>query len=230
MPEKIIGILGGVGPWATVELFRRILEGVSASRDQDYPEIIVYCNSKIPNRIQSIRGEGKDCTDSLQNTAKTLEASGVDFIIIASCGTHYYYEEVQRAVKIPVLNLIDETSHYIQAHHSKYNKIGLISAAFTIEEGVFHKYFGSEVSLISPDIDMQNKVVSAIDRVKVGRFESAQQSFIDVANHLISKGAEIIVYGCTEVSTALSMDDIDVIAVDPFQIIATKALRIITNS
>jgi aspartate racemase len=227
MPDKLIGILGGLGPWATLEIFRRFLNAVTADEDQGYPRLLIYCNSKIPNRIGSILGTGENCVSALTDTAKALELGGADFIFIGSNGTHYYYEEIQRAVSIPVLNMIEETSNYIKKRHHDLEKVGLIAAGVTCSEGIYGKAFeNSRFSLVIPNDSFQDKVMNAIFDVKAGRFDTSKQMFIEAGEHLISLGAQLVICGCTEVSVVLREKDLSVPIIDPVGIIVEKAIEI----
>lgn len=227
MADKVIGILGGIGPWATLEMFKRFLEAVPAKRDQDYPRLIIYCNSKIPDRNKSIFGERESSIPALQETAQALEGAGADFIVIGSNGTHYYYDEIQKSVKIPVFNMIEETVNVLRTHHSKSKKFGLIAATCTVSKGIYQKYFtNTDQSLVTPNDKLQRKVLDAIYEVKIGKLDTSKQSFIEVSKSLIDQGAEGIICGCTEVSVALHEGDINVPVIDPMQIAAEKAIEI----
>jgi len=230
MADKVIGILGGVGPWATLEMFKRFLEAVPAKRDQDYPRLIIYCNSKIPDRNKSILGEGESSITALQETAQALERAGADFIVIGSNGTHYYYDEIQESVRIPVLNMIQETVNILKTQYSKLKKFGLIAATCTVSKGIYQEYFSStDQSLVTPNNKLQKKVLDAIYEVKIGRLDTSRQSFIEVSKNLIDQGAEGIICGCTEVSVVLHEKDINVPVIDPMQVAAEKAIGIGQN-
>ncbi|GAH53208.1 unnamed protein product, partial [marine sediment metagenome] len=110
MPEKIIGILGGMGPEATVDLFHKIIKFTPAKKDQDHFRIIIDNNPKIPDRTAAILGKGEDPLPALQETARNLEKAGVDFIIIPCNTAHYFLPQIQKSVNIPVLNMIEETA------------------------------------------------------------------------------------------------------------------------
>lgn len=225
MPDKTIGILGGVGPWATVDMFRKFLEVVSADRDQDYPRLLIYCNSKIPDRNKAIMEGGTDPVTALQETARALERAGADFIVIASNGTHYYYDAIQDAVTIPVLNMVEETANFIRSEHPHVAKIGLVAATCTISTGIYKKYFpSSPQELLVPPDEMQEKVMEAIYEVKVGQIAQPKETLKAVAEDLVRNGAGVIICGCTEVSVGLEQRDLTVPVIDPIEVIAKVAV------
>jgi aspartate racemase len=226
MNDKVIGIIGGIGPWATLEEFKRFLESVPAKRDQDYPRLIIYCNSKIPDRRKSILAQGESAIPALKETAQALEQAGVDFIIIGSNGTHYYYGEIQQAVSIPVINMIEETSMFIKTRYSYVKNIGLIAPDVTCEKGIYQRYFqNSDQSLIIPDDELQQKITDAVYEVKVGKFDTGKESLIEVAKDFIDQGAEGVICGCTEISVVLHEKDLNVPVIDPMQIVVDKAIK-----
>ena len=225
MTDKIIGILGGVGPWATVDMFKKFLDTVPAKCDQDYPRLLIYCNSKIPDRNKAIMEGGADPVPELQATARSLENAGAAFIVIGSNGTHYYHDAIQEAVQIPVLNMIEETVEFIKTQHPSASKVGLVAADCTISERIYERYFQNSAQvLLTPREELQEKVMEAIYEVKVGRVRKPKETLITVATDLIQNGAGAIICGCTEVSVGLEQGDLDVPVIDPMEIIGKKAI------
>ncbi|HET6780529.1 MAG TPA: amino acid racemase, partial [bacterium] len=110
MGEKVIGVLGGLGPWATLDLFEKILTLTPAAKDQDHLRLIIDNNPKIPDRSPAILGTGEDPTPALVETARNLERAGADFIVIPCNTAHFFYDAVRRAVSIPVLHIMDEVA------------------------------------------------------------------------------------------------------------------------
>ena len=137
MTERVIGILGGMGPLATAELFRRIVEKTPAKRDQDHPRIIIYNNPKIPDRTAFILGNGEDPRPELIESAKKLESWGADFIIMPCNTAHFFAETIQKAVKIPLVSMIEETAKLILEMGLK--KVGLLATDGTIKGLVYHR-------------------------------------------------------------------------------------------
>ena len=115
MAEKIIGILGGMGPEATIDLFTKIVKSTKAKKDQDHLRILIDNNPKIPDRTLAIQKKGPSPLPRLIQSAKTLEKAGADFIIIPCVTAHYYVDRLQKRVNIPILHIAEETGSSSEA-------------------------------------------------------------------------------------------------------------------
>lgn len=101
MSEKVLGIIGGMGSFATIDLFRKIVESTPAQTDQDHIHIIIDNNSKIPNRRKYILGESDiDPAPFLQATAQRLQSAGADILIIGCNGAHFFIDKIRESVSI----------------------------------------------------------------------------------------------------------------------------------
>ena len=138
MPEKVVGILGGMGPEATVDFFAKVIALTPANRDQDHLRIIIYNNPKIPDRIEAILKEDKSLLPMLVETAKTLERAGVDFIVIPCNTVHYFYEDLTREISIPILHVIREVAYAVKASLPRCERLGLLATTGTIAGSLYH--------------------------------------------------------------------------------------------
>ena len=222
--EKVIGILGGMGPLATVDLFKRIVLKTPAKKDQDHPRIIIYNNPKIPDRTAYILGKGKNPLPELIDSAKKLEEWGADFIIMPCNTAHYFAEEIQKAIKIPLINMIEETASYVASLGMK--RVGILATMGTIVSGIYQKALEKRgIKGVVPSVEDQEKVMKGIyEGVKAGDIELGRKLLLEVAKKL-EKEAEGIIAGCTEVSIALKQEDLNVPLVDPMDILAQKAVK-----
>ena len=225
MAERIIGILGGMGPLATAELFRWIVEKTPAKRDQDHPRIIIYNNPKIPDRTAFILGNGEDPRPELIASAKKLESWGADFIIMPCNTAHFFAETIQEAIKIPLVSMIEETARVVQ--EMGLRKVGLLATDGTIKGLVYHRALLKHgVQIAVPNKVDQEKVMRAIYAgVKAGNLKLGRRLLLEVARRL-EKRSDGIIAGCTEVSVALKPEDPSVPLIDPMDIIAEKAVRL----
>mgnify|MGYP003681902074 CR=1 FL=1 len=226
MKEKVIGILGGMGPEATVDLFRRIIRATPAEKDQDHIRVIVDSNPKIPDRTAAIMGVGPSPLLEVTKTAKNLEKAGADLIIIPCNTAHYYYEELKRSVGISILNMVELTAQTIKKAFPNVKKVGLIGTTGTVIVGIYDQALErTGVKVIYPPEELQDKVMEAIyGNIKAGRILKGKKIIGNVAAHLIQEGAEILICGCTEVSLVLKSKNIPVPVVDPLQILAKTAV------
>ncbi len=225
MPEKIIGILGGMGPLATAELFRRIVEKTPAKRDQDHPRIIIYNNPKIPDRTAYILGKGEDPRAELIESAKKLESWGADFIIMPCNTAHFFAETIQREIKVPLLSMIEETAKEIEKMGLR--KVGLLATDGTIKGLVYHRaLLDRGIRIAVPNREDQKKVMRGIyEGVKSGNLELGRELILRVAKKL-EKRSEGIIAGCTEVSVALRQEDLSVPLIDPMDVVAERAVKL----
>ncbi|NJE25250.1 amino acid racemase [Thermococcus sp. MV5] len=223
--ERVIGILGGMGPLATVELFRRIVLKTPAKKDQDHPRIIIYNNSKIPDRTAYILGKGENPLPELIESAKKLEAWGADFIIMPCNTAHYFAEEIQKAVNIPFINMIEETAEYIKNLGLK--KVGILATDGTIKGMVYHQALLSRgIKIAVPNEKDQKSLMDAIyDGIKAGNIEWGRREMLKVAKKL-EKRSDGLIAGCTEVSVALRQEDFEIPLIDPMDVIAEKAVKL----
>jgi aspartate racemase len=127
MREKIIGIIGGMGPEATLDLYRRIIENTPARVDQDHIHVIIDSNPKIPDRTSAILSGGENPTTALCETARNLEKAGADFLIMPCNSAHMFLKEFQNCVKIPFLSIVDETIHTLLEAVPDVKCIGLLA-------------------------------------------------------------------------------------------------------
>ncbi|CAD5244216.1 cysteate racemase [Thermococcus camini] len=225
MTEKTIGILGGMGPLATAELFRRIVEKTPAKRDQEHPRVIIYNNPKIPDRTAFILGNGEDPRPELIESAKKLESWGADFIIMPCNTAHFFAETIQKAVKIPLVSMIEETAKLVRGMGLR--KVGLLATDGTIKGLVYHRALLSHgVQIAVPGRRDQELVMKGIyEGVKAGNLELGRRLLLEVAKRL-ERRVDGIIAGCTEVSVALRPEDLKIPLVDPLDVIAEKALKL----
>jgi len=196
-----------MGPEATIDLFYKIIKLTPAEKDQDHLRIIIDNNPKIPDRSAAILGKGKDPLPALQETAKNLEKAGANFIIIPCNTAHYFLPSIQESVKIPVLNMIEETAKETQKRNSSIKKTGLLASIGTYKAEIYNKYFKKYKD--------KEEVMRVIYAVKAGNLsEEVKKSIISIAQKLIDKGAEAIIAGCTEIPLILKEENFSVPLID----------------
>ncbi len=225
---KKIGILGGMGPEATVYLFKQIIAATDASCDNEHIPIIIYNNPKIPDRTNAILNEGPSPTPHLIEGAQFLEKSGASFILMPCITAHYFHSQVSRQIGIPFINLIYETAQYIAEQMPKIKKIGLLATRGTQKTGLFQTFFNDiQKEIIVPDENRQPEFSEAVygeQGIKRGFKEKPGKMLCGLTEHLKQKGAEAVIAGCTEVPLALMPADIDIPLIDPLAISAKVAV------
>jgi len=227
MPEKIIGILGGMGPEATIDLFYKIIKFTPAEKDQDHLRIIIDNNPKIPDRTAAILGKGEDPLPALQESARSLEKAGADFIIIPCNTAHYFLSSIQKSVKIPALNMIEEAAKETQQRIFPIQKVGLLASIGIYKTEIYHQHFRKfNIEVISPEEKDKEEVMKVIYAVKAGNLSNeVKGNILKIAQKLIDKGAEAIIAGCTEIPLILKEGDVSVPIIDPTQVLAKAAVQ-----
>ncbi|GAB4115656.1 MAG: aspartate racemase [Candidatus Caldatribacteriota bacterium] len=227
MREKIIGILGGMGPEATIDLLNKIIKLTPAKKDQDHLRIIIDNNPKIPDRTAAILGGGEDPLPALQKTAQNLEKAGVDFILIPCNTAHYFLPLIQKSIKVPILNMIEETAKESKKKNPQIKKVGLLASLGTYKTKIYPQHFEKfNIEIISPEKKEKDEIMRIIYAVKGGDLsKKIKENILSIVENLIERGAEAIIAGCTEIPLILKKEDILVPLIDPAQILARVAIE-----
>lgn len=221
MTEPVLGILGGMGPAATVDLYGRITSAVLAGTDQEHPRILIDSNAKIPDRTAALVGDGPDPTPALLASARTLRDAGVDVIVMPCNTAHAYLDAIRDAVDVPVLDMIDLAA----TAAGRANPVGLLATAGTVAAGLYPRAFGSHgIEVLLPDPDGQSTATRAIDLVKAGDVEAAVPFATEAGQALIDRGAGALVLGCTEFSVLTRTHPLPFDVIDPMDALAAAAL------
>ncbi|WIV13327.1 amino acid racemase [Proteiniborus sp. MB09-C3] len=233
MREKIIGILGGMGPDATCVLFERIIRFTNAKCDSEHIRVIIDNNPKIPDRTGAILGKSVSPVSELVKTAANLQNSGVDFIIIPCITSHYYFKEIQKEINVPILNALEITKEYIDKQCTNINKIGVIATSGTVKTNLFQNLLKDKEIIIPTEEEQREYVMEIIygkDGVKAGNRSGKLKDYLaEIVEKLKGRGAEAIIAGCTEISIVLEQSDIDIPLIDPLTLMAQKSVLIAKN-
>ncbi len=195
--KKTVGIIGGMGPLATVELFRRIVLSTPAKEDQDHLRIIIDNNPAIPDRTAAILDRDKSPLPLLIKTARILEQAGADILVMPCNTAHFYIDELRRAVRIPIVNMIEETVKLLRTE-----KVGILATDGTRRSGVYHRACAARgATVIEPNTADQHLIMRIIYEIKAGippnRF---QDDLLGTLNRIQQAGAKEAIIGCTELS------------------------------
>ncbi len=233
-PYKI-GVVGGVGPAATVDFMNKVVAHTPADRDQDHIKMIVDHNPQIPDRTANLIGDGADPTIPLYSACKTLEAEGADMIAIPCNTAHAYVERIQRYLAIPIVNMLFETVAHIRRAHTDCRTVGLLATAGTVASRVYHEMLDAGgLRTVAPDQAQQDLVMRAIygERgVKAGYTDGqCREDLLQALENVVDKGAEVAILGCTELplilpqSSAFEIAGKTVALIDPTDILARKTV------
>jgi aspartate racemase len=216
----MIGILGGMGTQAGLDFCNKLAMINRGKIDQEYPLFILYNKSNIPGRPESISIHAKSSSDkngkpqnlkkynkvlnSLIVGCKSLEKSKCKFVVIPCNTAHYWYNDLQKKIKIPIINMPKEVFLYTKQTCKKNSKIGLLATEGTLKTGVYNKFFDKDFVLIKPNNTLQlESVNSAIKFVKMGKIKEAEKAIKPAVNYLIKMKCKKIILGCTELPIAI---------------------------
>lgn len=226
--KQAVGVIGGVGPMATVYYMQRVIEMTKAGCDQEHINMLVFNDCDIPDRTAFITEKSPDNPlPVMVEDAKRLEAAGCEFVVIPCNTAHYFYDKLEQAVEIPVVNIVEETIRYAKARVQDLSCVGIMATTGTIVTGTYQKYAErAGLSFAVPDEDEQDLLMQIIyDGVKAGKLVP-RADFDRVANHLRAKGAQCLILGCTELSVLkrdLPINDPDVL--DSIDVLASETVR-----
>ena len=244
----MIGILGGMGTQAGLDFCNKLAVLNRGKIDQDYPLFLLYNKSNIPGRPESIgiqtsrltnrfsnsknKKKYKLVLDSLLKGCRLLKKDKCKFIVIPCNTAHYWYDDLKKKIKLPIINMPKEVYIHTKRTCKKNSPIGLLATEGTIMTGVYNKFFDTNYNLIYPNkLIQKNSVNQAIKLVKMGNVKAAARRIKPAINFLIKKKCKKIILGCTELPIAIfafkSFDKIkkSKIFLDPNLILANAAMK-----
>lgn len=206
---KTVGVIGGLGPLATLDFFERIIKRTSAVREQDHLRLIIDNNTKIPDRNAYKRGEGPSPGPPLADAARALQAAGADFIVMACNTTHAWEAEIRAAISVPFISIIEETADVVA--ELRPERAGVLAVDACLSSSLYQDALTKRgVAPVLLNADSQRTFMELIYRVKSGDTgETVKRSMTTLARKLEAQGAEVIIAGCTEIPLVLTADDIE---------------------
>ncbi len=226
--EKIPGIIGGMGPEATVDLLQRILANTPALDDIDHIRCIVDNNPKIPSRIKAILGEdGVNPGPTMAEMARRLEGWGADFLAIPCNTAHHYYDWVANAVSIPVIHLIDLVVEKIMTENPGLREVGVLGSTTIVKTGLYASRFAKRgVAVVYPEAVDQEQLFALIRAVKKGDTgQAVAAGFVEVCTGLAKRGVAVCILGCTELGVIRA--DLPISSVDAAEVLAREIVAVV---
>ena len=216
----MIGILGGMGTQAGLDFCNKLAVLNRGKIDQEYPLFLLFNKSNIPGRPESIGSHTKNLSKkssskkskekynrvlkSLLKGCKLLEKNKCKFIVIPCNTAHYWFNDLQKKINIPIVNMPKEVFKFTKKKCKKKSKIGLLATEGTLKTGVYKKFFEKDFQLIEPSQRLQSLSVNrAIKFVKMGNVKAAAKVIKPAINDLIKKKCKKIILGCTELPIAI---------------------------
>lgn len=225
--QRVVGVLGGMGPLATADFYTKLVHLTPAQTDQEHLHVIIDSNPQIPDRTAALRGEGPDPTPALVAAARSLERAGVDLIAIPCNSAHAFLAAIRQSVAVPVLDIMEEVAGAISALAPRPRAAGLLATSGTIEARLYHRAFASRgIAVVDTTEVEQEGVMAAIRAVKAGDLGPAGRERVRlVAGALVGRGAQAIVLGCTELPLITEPRGLPVPVLDGTEILAAATVR-----
>ncbi len=225
-----IGVLGGMGPEATGYFFDLIVRHTAAAKDQEHIPVLVWSDPRVPPRTDAILGKGPSPLPALRAGAARLEEAGAGLIVMPCITAHVWAEEIAASLKVPFVDLVEETARYARRGVPGLKKAGLIASTGTVTSRIFHRAFErAGVALATPSPREQEAVMDAVfgpRGVKAGHTAGRPRTaVVRIARRLVTRGAQAIIAGCTEIPLVLRPSDLSVPLLEPMVIGARACIR-----
>ena len=221
---KVLGILGGLGPMATVYFYEMLTRHTKARRDQDHIDVIINSRATTPDRTSYILGESTENPfDIMAADAARLVTFGADVIAIPCNTAHYFYDRLNETIAIPILNMVEETVLHALAVGSR--KVGILATAGTVRTGTYQRVctrLGLPCAVPGPA--GQAAVTDVIyGDIKTGR-RADMKNFGRAVEELRAAGCDRVILGCTELSLIKRDEHLDAFYIDSMEVLAKNAI------
>lgn len=221
---KKLGVIGGLGPMATVYFLQLITQMSDAAADQEHMEILVHSNPRIPDRTRYILGESSESPLPLMTEAgRGLASQGADLIAVPCVTAHYFHSRLEETIGLPVLNAPEETALCLR--EAGVSKAGILATDGTVQCGLVQRALAAqEITCIVPEQEGQAAVMSLIyEDIKAGK-EPNPLKLEKVSERLFLRGAQVVLLGCTELSLVKRDFCLGAGYLDILEVLARKAV------
>lgn len=226
--RAVVGILGGMGPLATADLYRKIIVATDATTDQEHVPVVIWADPRVPDRTEALLADGEDPTPWLVRGGKALSEMGADFIVMPCNTAHAFLERVQPEVSKPILSMIDAAVDVVARTLPGVQAVGLLATRGTLASEVYQRALQARgLVAVVPDEETQHRcVAAAIRAVKAGDTSSATTALlVEASSQLERQGAQALIAACTEIPVVLQQQHVALPLVD-----ATDALAVLAVS
>lgn len=230
MNQTCIGIIGGMGPEASAQFYINLTKKTAATCDAEHYHVIIDSNAKIPDRTAFILGEGPSPVPALIQSAQRLEDAGAQVACIPCITAHNFYEQIQSAVSLRLINAIDQVNRHIQQMYPNVKKVGVLCTTGTKKMAIYDRHL-TDLQLLYPNAQDQTQLVMpaiyGADGIKAGNIGQTPTRLLQrAAKHLIAEGAEIIIAGCTEIPLALKAHHLALPYIDTMAVVIDELLKL----
>ena len=199
--KDFLGVLGGMGPLATADFLKKLVENTPALVDQDHIPVLVYGDCSIPDRTAGILGKGPSPLPKLLQGINFLNRAGARAICIPCNSAHCWYSEMSEASAVPLFNIVHASAEQVRKRDPRIRRVGVLSTVGTFQMGIYARFLSDLgfTLLTSTEDEFQTLVSPAIALIKANQLTEAEKLLRAATAKLVARGAEIIILGCTEI-------------------------------
>jgi aspartate racemase len=225
----VVGVLGGMGPLATVDFLRKLVDATPAKIDQDHVPVVVSSIPQVPSRTAAYRGEGASPLPAMVESGRRLLSAGAELLVMPCNTAHLWFDDLQAALGVPMLHLVDVALDEVVATIGSPCRVGLLSTDATLASGLYPKRAARSGRFrdlhweLPTAGEMLGQVMPGVEAVKAGDLPRGRALLCEAARALVARGAQGIVLGCTEIPLVLGADDVEVPLVDATAVLARRA-------
>jgi len=203
--NNFLGVIGGMGPLATSDFLKKLVENTPATVDQEHIPVLVYGDCTVPDRTASIVGAGPSPLPKLLDGIRFLNQAGVKAICIPCNSAHCWFDEMKAASRVPLFHIVQASAELVRKKVPRAERVGVLSTFGTHQMGIYRKTLSAMgFSVVTPtDEEFTTLVSPAIALIKANKLAEAEAIFRTAAARLVERGAEIIVLGCTEIPVGM---------------------------
>jgi aspartate racemase len=219
----IVGVLGGMGPAATADFYRKLVEATPATTDQQHLQVVVWSDPTVPDRTAALLDDGPDPTPWLRHGVHVLTWAGADLIAVPCNTAHAFLSPATGRDGVPVVHMIDQAVRAVAELTPPVRRVGLLATTGTVRAGLYQDWLGrAGLEAVLPTAGEQESLVAtAIRRVKAGDHGARPAADLAAAGAgLASRGAQVIIAGCTEIPLVLGQRCGPVPVIDPTRVLA----------
>lgn len=225
---KIAGVLGGMGPYATVDFMAKVISLTPADSDQDHARLLVNHNPKVPDRQIDTDEQRLAVQETLAEMALVLEAAGANFLVMPCNTAHAFYDLAVEKISIPFINIVTETVAAIRDLEPEAVSVGVLATDACLKANLYQSAIhDAGLSVLLPSHHEQEAVMQLIFRIKSGdQGGEVAHEMSNIANSLIQRGADILIAGCTEIPLVISAERMTVPIISSTDVLAERTVAI----
>lgn len=224
--KKVLGVIGGMGSYASLDFYKKLIELTPANIDQDHLHIIIDSNAHIPSRSDAILYNTADPVPNIHQSLKMLENSGVDLIAIPCNTSHYYFSSFRSSITTPIVNIVESAVANLKANYPDIRYIGVLATNATIISGIYQKELiknGFQPLILNEENQAKyiSQAIHGEKGIKAGYFGQENTDLVlQACDNLLVRGAEAIIGACTELPLVISQENCPLPFIDSTKVLA----------